>query len=604
MESQRALAKTLAGWKPDAQSIWPAWAGLLAACGLTLAIESFVANRSPLVSRDALGFIEFAQALLVDPVDAIGRHDQHPGYPILIAGSYQMLDRLGWHEGADLWLAAARLPVLICGVAVVALIWAMAYDGWGLASANWAALTAAVLPLLRQNAADALSDTPHLALYLAAAWLAARALRTGRLGGLAGCGIASGLAYWIRPEGIGAALAVAGLLAAGFSGSAVWQTRLRRIAAAALVLVSAGLVALPHGSVGGRPTSKLVNKPLLVARRAAAEPASPPQPEPRRPSIADTAVEPLPVPKAASDAAAAPVAAPLRTWPAMPPSGQSQLVIPDQTALQQRQQQEQSVLLERSPLDVLGGALVELIGELSKGFRYVLLVPLLWACFAPDRRLAQPSVGRVALALGLLHTALLVVLFYLGGYMSHRHVMPLVALAMPWVGEGLTELVAKLAARIKRPAALPLAGTVAAIVVVGLLLPRSLRPLNPAFAPLRTAAAFLSTLAAPGDAVLTNARHVAFYTQLPSLVLIEDRVPDVAAALSEHPSEFAFIALDIGADVNFHRHWIDQIDARYAFVTQIAGGPYHSPHDVAIFARRDLFERVAQRTVPAVTAAP
>ena len=48
-------------------------------------------------------------------------------------------------------------------------------------TANLAAIIFAILPVPRSIAADVLSDSSHLLFYLLAAWLAAGAVRSGRL---------------------------------------------------------------------------------------------------------------------------------------------------------------------------------------------------------------------------------------------------------------------------------------------------------------------------------------------------------------------------------------------------------------------------------------
>lgn len=605
---------------PQASLGWSESRGLCVALGVCLALELVIAVRSPLVSRDGLGFIEYATQLLRDPGQAMRTHDQHPGYPLLIAATQRGLGEGIWGTTPAGWIAAARVPSLLAGLAVVALVWRLTRETFPAPTASLAALLAAMLPLLRQNAADALSDTPHLAAYLLATWCAIRGWSSQRgLGWWLATGLAGGAAYWIRPEGLTPALVAAGLLACRVPWAAR-GARWRHVAAAALVLISASALVVPQAILTGRLASKLTNKPLLVAWRlsagesptpappAVAEPTS--NPVPAASSGASTAtvpgaptsvtvLEPVPV---APVAPAEPIANPSSSVPPLDlPTGPELFASTasggDWMAEQARQRQ---ALLERSWAEIVWIGLAELLGEIVKGLRYVLVVPLVWAWCGPARRSAARPAALVCSALALAHVGLLMALYYLGGYISHRHVMPWVALMLPWVAAGCWQGAAYLVSASARPAAARLVVATVGLGLVILLVPRSARPLNPAFAPLARAADYLRQVAAPGDQLLTNARHVSFFSGLSARVLVEDHLPDVNAALALPDAAYAFVALDIASDINYDRAWLEQLGDQYLLVHRVPGVESHSPHEVAIFARRDVAQRLAQHAGPGI----
>lgn len=603
--------------------------GLVVALGVCLALELAVALRSPLVSRDGLGFIEYATQLLADPAQAMRTHDQHPGYPLLIAATRCLLGTTPGTESPEGWVTAARVPSLVAGLAVVALVWGLTRETFPAPVATLAALLAAMLPLLRQNAADALSDTPHLAAYLLATWCALRGWSSPRgLGWWLATGLASGLAYWIRPEGLTPALVVAGLLVCQIP-LADRAERWRLAGAVALVLVSAAALVLPQAMLSGRWASKLTNKPLLVAWRSLVTESSPPNSLPPNPAVSAVSAAvpgpPLaldPPPGAAStiteQAGGTPPSPPSPPGSALPIATRSVAETPppplvavdlptgpelfartapgsDWAAEQARLRE---ALLARSWTEIVWVGLAELLGEIVKGLRYVLIVPLAWAWFGPSRRAAARPAVLVCGSLALAHVALLMTLYYVGGYISHRHVMPWVALMLPWVAAGCWQGATQLIAVSARPA---VARLVVATVGVGLvvsLMPRTLRPLNPAFAPLARAADYLRLVSAPGDRLLTNARHVSFLSGLPARVLVEDHLPDVSTALAAPEASYAFVALDIASDINYDRAWLEQLGDQYLLVHRVPGGDASSPHEVAIFARRDIAQRLAHHAAP------
>ncbi len=85
-------------------------------------------------------------------------------------------------------------------------MWLFARDLFDETMASIAAIVFAVLPVPRADAVDAQSDTPHALFYLLAAWMAATGITSGSCRRLAAAGLACGVAFWIRPEGLEVAL--------------------------------------------------------------------------------------------------------------------------------------------------------------------------------------------------------------------------------------------------------------------------------------------------------------------------------------------------------------------------------------------------------------
>lgn len=233
------------------------WAiGILLVAGMWRAVLAFAL---PCIARDGVTFCWYARDL--------GEHGlayfntpgtkQHPLYPLTILGTQRLLTTLGLPEAPLTWQVAGQIVAWIAGMAVVVLAGVLT---WLLIPRIGAAVDrtratccamafAAVLPLNVQHAAEVMSDQLHLAFYLAGVCLF---MRLDRWWGAAGCGLASALAFLVRPEGI--AVAPAGLLVA-WRDARIPGAR-RRAATSALILAGFLLCALPFWSLTGKLTIK------------------------------------------------------------------------------------------------------------------------------------------------------------------------------------------------------------------------------------------------------------------------------------------------------------------------------------------------------------
>src|SRR5690606_24147386 len=128
--------------------------------------------RSPLIAPDGIGFIQYARELGDNGWKVIRESAQHPGYPLLIRATHAVTCRS--HSANAGWEFAARLACGLSGLVCIPLIWLLVRQTVDVRAANVAAVVVAVLPAVRQNAADALSDSTHLMLYLTAVWLVCR----------------------------------------------------------------------------------------------------------------------------------------------------------------------------------------------------------------------------------------------------------------------------------------------------------------------------------------------------------------------------------------------------------------------------------------------
>lgn len=521
--------------------------GLLAALLLTAALQIFVGLCSPIIAKDGMSFIRIARELREDPAATLQIEDQHPGYPAMILAANTLVRRLPGIGEFDGWILSARLASGMAGVISVAVIWLLTRRLFDRRVADVAALLAAVWPLLRQNASDALSDTPHFMFYLAGVWLTCEGLVRRQARWFAAACAVSGVAYWIRPEGL-----IVGFTAALLLLIQLWraegQVRWRAICKVAAIGMVMFAVAAPYGLLAGKFTSKK-------------------NPWQHTPSDLEIAVQGIAV------------------TPGLLSEPLPGAKLPNET--------------ERpdSTLGAVAAAVYELGQEIGQGFYYLFLIPLfVWLC-APSRLRPHFAATSMTIALIFCHMGMLVALFLTAGYISHRHVIPLVGMMLPGTAAGTVWLADRLAnrwpvwtARLRIPTLrAPSSGQALTAIVfcmlVGLL-PKTIKPLHEVYAPLVEAALWVKEHALPGDTVLATSGYVRFYAGLPGL-LLGPEVPNLPIGLVKEPDsrQWPFIVVEVDAR-KFDCQQLCSFGAGYEQVLEIALHPRRKWPKVLVFAAR------------------
>lgn len=657
---------------PDASpppARWPRFWLPLAFLGAAV-LELAVAARSPIIAKDGIRFIHIAQRLESQPRAAIQQEDQHPGYPALIwAAHWAISGNLGLDSQAA-WELAARLPPMLAGVACVGLVWLLGRCMFDARIATVAALLMVPLPLFRRNAADTLSDTPHLACYLAAVWLACQGFASNgpawrRAVSFAACGLASGLAFWIRPEGLSVALVAASVAGGWWLAEliALWRRPApsaattpttshtpHRLGCMLMVAAAATLVVLPYIALAGKLTSKKNPLPRPVAEIAqtpnvpqngtppltgAQSPTLPadlniphtrgrnaahadsPNPNPRVPQLVPHALglygAPVCTPHEAN-AAAAPFST--RVQSTAPAAHRSEtlrsLGILTEPAAGERHADE----IERPNgfWRTLAAGLYQFGREGCEGLMYFLLVPLAAGHFAPGRPRPRAAAFWFLVVLAAWHFVLLILLYFMAGYISHRHLMPLIAIGMPCTAAGTVWLAQRLAVwrgwLLGRPAPwgceeaqaeslavrggrpLRIAATapphrwlLPALVCIMLLamLPKCLEPGYPTHRAVVAAARWIARHARPGDAVLATSSYVRYYSRLHGMLLGVE-LPNLHTALgaSPKPGGWDYVVLEI--DRRHFHHTAQLLEhAGYQQVLRLAAHAKYPWLEVVVF---------------------
>lgn len=495
--------------------------GMILAVAVAAALQVAVVARSPSVTADAIIFASVSKDLAQAPVETLRRHDQHPGFPALLLASTRAVQALGYRHEPESWMVGGQIVSFVCGLLSVCVLWFFARDLFGPNVANVAAFVFAILPVPRSSASDALSDTPHLLFYLLAARLASSGIVTGRLLPLAGAGLASGIAYWIRPEGLEVVLvALVWLVWHGFR--ADWGFRRIGLASAALV-GTALIVAAPYYVLAGKVTSKQL--PFAKAQAASLMAKLAP-PKPAAENTVDNAATALP--------AAAPSAAPVEP------------------------KQRSAAALALRPV---GKATVAFLNSACQGFKWVFIPLYLLGHVELIRR--NPPWLRLGFIwmLGTVHVLILLAVHVLSGYIAHRHLLPLIALAMPCTALGVMYVGEQVARRLgTRPALATLAtlGLASAIVV-----PYTLRPFSREFVSVIEATRWVQAHAEAGSGIVTNSPYVGCYGTLPVAVLgYPAQTVDEAVATADTRAHFDFVVLHVGAH-DYRPEWLAQVERSY-----------------------------------------
>jgi hypothetical protein len=367
---------------------------------------------------------------------------------------------------------------------------------------------------------------------------------------LAAAGAASGLAYWIRPEGLEVALVALPVLA-WHGWRAGWPWRRWALATGTLA-TSALLVAAPYMALSGKITSK-----QLQFFKVAPAPTY----------ITQLASQP-------AQSSAPPAASP--SAPAPPPAPPQPRYAP-------------SLVLK-----VVGLSLAAFINSICQGFKFIFLplyllglVALVW------RRPPAIQVAFLSL-LGAAHIAILMGVYVFSGYIAHRHVIPLVGLAMPFAALGTVQTGAVLARWTRTR---PVSCTAVTLgIACALVLPYTLRRLNREFLPVIEATDWVEAHAASGTGVVCNSPYVEFYGTHPVTILGPDgNTLDEALARAPAAARYEFVVLHVNAH-GYREEWVGQIEQSYRQVLELIDPyPHTKPRKVLVFQARDAAVRNAAR---------
>lgn len=229
-------------------------------------VHLWLVAHTKVTARDGVGFARYALGMQSpesagppDPnrsaFDVVRSEKQHPGYPAAIWITAKFVRRAVELPLADSTLLAAQLVSAAASLVLIVPMYLTGRMLFDRRAAFVAVLLFQVLPVPAHITSDALTEATYLLPAVSALAVGVWAVRRGRVGGFLLCGMATGAAYLVRPEGLMVGAAVGAVV--GWLGVLrVWPRDLAFGRLTALV-VGIGLVASPYVIlIGGKLTQK------------------------------------------------------------------------------------------------------------------------------------------------------------------------------------------------------------------------------------------------------------------------------------------------------------------------------------------------------------
>ena len=440
-----------------AKSVWLRHIFIIQA--VAFAVGIYLIATTIVISRDSIGFINFAKNIRQDAVGAMLKNDQHPGYPFIICLTEKVFSSTGLDPFWS-WIWSAQTVSMLCRMGTLIILYFIGRKFIGEKLTFWAVLILACMPSGAETGSDALGDWPHLLVLAAGMLVLIKACQTGRpwLFGIAG--LFAGIGYLIRPECV-QLVAYAGLwLLIGFFRNKTAKAKILIFAAAVLLIIGFAIPAAPYMKLKGSVFPKK-SLDFNVSQEVSVRhiPAS---------TICQAAI---------------------------------------------------------APKALLGAALT-LCTRICESFVYFFAVFLpigIWKRFKDS----QPEdVEKFLISVFIaLNIAAMIWLFCRHGYMSRRHVLPLVALMIFYVPVGIEACSYWLGGIFSKNNQAIIAPKVWFLILVfaGLCLamPKLLRPLGSDKAGYRQVAAWLEANTAADDVIIVPDTRISFYAKRKGVSSVE-----------------------------------------------------------------------------------
>ncbi len=377
-------------------------------------VQAWTISRAVVPAQDCVRYLIVAQGFERDGLTATLRtQPEQPLFPTLVWLVHGLTTAAGWVNTAD-WAASLQIAAAIPLVLSVLPVYLLFQRLHGDRAALVATLLYCLLGGISRLGADGLSDSTHLALFMAALWCAAQyfdAADGGSPGWLTGCGLFTGLALTARCESVVLPVALVATLALLACLRPSWQAWKRAAFGSATFSLGLTLVLVPYLAWCDAltPTTALTR---LMGRAGAAEAAPL---NDFRPGARANAIEPR--------------------WEV---PGLGRLVFGKKDTS------------NSSRFHGYLSAGAKLLHELAQTLHYWLAVLASLGLAARWRQLVTPLDRFMqCLCAALIVAGILVAAR--AGYLSTRHVLLLVVLAIGWAGYGIVFVADWLAGLLTRP---------------------------------------------------------------------------------------------------------------------------------------------------------
>jgi hypothetical protein len=217
---------------------------------VVLVVGIYLIATTVVISRDSLGFIDFAKNMRQDAVSAMLKNYQHPGYPFMIClmeGFFRFVDLDPFWS----WIYSAQIAALLCRMGSLIILYFIGKKFVGEKLSFWAVLILACMPSGAEKGSDALSDWPHLLALTAGMLILVKACQTGRPWLFGSAGFLAGIGYLIRPECVQLVVYAGLWLLVKFFRSKTAKEKSLTFVAAVLLIVGVAIPAAPYMKLKG-----------------------------------------------------------------------------------------------------------------------------------------------------------------------------------------------------------------------------------------------------------------------------------------------------------------------------------------------------------------
>ena len=176
------------------------WVNVSILLTVALCIGIYLIVTTSVIAKDGVTFIKYAKQLDVVHVQTMVNEFQHPGYPWLILSAYKTTGFL--HENTSIlsWVYCAQSTTLIFRLLTLVVLYFIAKQLFGAYLSFWAVLILILLPKPAGYGSDALSDWPHLFFLVTGLLLLLKGVLNKKWWLFSFAGLAAGAGYLIRPE--------------------------------------------------------------------------------------------------------------------------------------------------------------------------------------------------------------------------------------------------------------------------------------------------------------------------------------------------------------------------------------------------------------------
>jgi hypothetical protein len=207
---------------------------------VALFIGIYLIATTAVIAKDGVTFIEYAKQLETATIETITNEYQHPGYPFLIFALHKATGFLYNNTSIFSWIYCGQSVTLLFRLIAIIVFYFIGKKLLDARMSFWAILILILLPKPGQYGSDVLSDWPHICFLGLGLLLLLNGTINKKWWLFGFAGLASGLGYLIRPEST--QLVISGGLWLGFQ--LIWPKRTisRGKALSALILLLAGFL--------------------------------------------------------------------------------------------------------------------------------------------------------------------------------------------------------------------------------------------------------------------------------------------------------------------------------------------------------------------------